>query len=338
MKRDDTVINQAGINSQGGADSYTDLASVNAIRSLKDKNQALDKIAQQFESMMTRMMMKSMRSANEVFAQGNFLSSHEGDMYRDMHDDQLALTLSQGRGIGLAEVMVRQLQSRYGEAETSADNKTAGVAGYLSNRNAAIPTGYSSKNVLAVERPAVDQGERPGSSNPLQFDGSAQQFVNQLYPSAQKAAMELGVDPAVLIAQSALETGWGLKLSGDSSGQSSLNFFNIKSDSRWQGDSVSVPTMEFRQGLAVRERANFRSYDSAQQSFEDYVDFIRNSSRYEQALQSDSSENYIRHLSEAGYATDPAYAEKIISILNSESLQTAVSNAAANTQLAAVKG
>lgn len=302
-----------------GGDAYTDLSSVQSIRALSDKNQALQKVAQQFESMMLRTMMKSMRDANKVFAEGNYLSSHETDTYRDMLDDQLALTLSQGRGMGIAEVMARQLQRRYGESANEATAEDKALSSYLDKRNS-----------VAVQKPA--NAEAPGFMErvkellpeAIDFDGTVEKFVSHLYPLAEKAARALGVDPRALLAQSALETGWGRKLSSDRGGVSSLNFFNIKADRRWSGDSVAVSTLEIRDGVPVRERANFRAYETAQQSFNDYVDFLTTNSRYEKAVQCSDSESFIRGLAEAGYATDQQYAEKIISIMNDDKLNAAI--------------
>ena len=315
------MINSAVVNNS--ADSYTDLSSLNAIRDLgrNDKNQALGEIAKQFESMMVRMMMKSMRAANESFGEGNYLSSNEGDMYQDMFDDQIALSLSQGRGMGIAEVMVRQLQQRFGAAEKPEQDK--GVTAYLDNRNnysGVMPSVNRSSAESASQATADNTFPASLQTAALDFDGSSEQFVGQLYGMADAAASKLGIEPEVLIAQAALETGWGKKITsmGD---KSSLNLFNIKADKRWQGSTVTVPTLEMREGIPVREFAAFRAYQTPQQSFDDYVDFISNSPRYEQALRAESSEEYIRALSAAGYATDPQYSEKILQILGSEEIQ-----------------
>ena len=325
------MINSGAISqTQSSADVYTDLAGVQAIHQLKDKSLALDKIAHQFESMMIRMMMKSMRSANQVFADGNMLSSHETDMYQSMLDDQLALTLSKGRGFGLADVLGRQLQGRFGDGTAAGNNSGQDK----------VPQKVQQKGVGELKRrdilpqPVPGYGGVSGSSAQsaaLEFDGSVQQFVDQLYPLAQKAAQALGVSPEALIAQSALETGWGRKVCNRPNGESSLNFFNIKANRQWQGDSVSVPTLEIRGGVPVREQGVFRAYSSARDSFDDYVGFVSGSGRYEKALQSSDAESYIRALSEAGYATDTEYADKVIRIMNSPDLKAAVAKAATET-------
>ena len=310
------MINAAAY-AQDHADAYTDLSSVQAIRKLEDKNQALEEISQQFESMMLRMMMKSMRSANEVFSQGNFLSSKESETYRDMLDDQMSLSLVEGRGLGIAEVMMRQLQGRYGSENKAEQPVTAKDNNYLQRRQAA-----NNPNVQASPQAESCKDDA------IAFDGSVQQFVDQLYPMAERAAAVLGVSPEVLIAQSALETGWGRKVSGRQNGDSSFNFFNIKAGRQWSGASVTVPTLEIRDGVPVREQGVFRAYSSAQHSFDDYVDFVSNSSRYEKALQCSDGESYTRALAQAGYATDTAYADKVIRIMNSKDMEAAVARAA----------
>lgn len=319
------MISSSTFSPTQNSDSYTDLSNLQSITKLgrTDKNQALGKVAQQFESMMVRMMMKSMRDANSVFAEGNFLSSDEGDTYQGMFDDQLALSLSQGRGMGVAETMIRQLQSRFGTSQnTVAQPVEKTVSSYLNTRNTetgpvpgAVAASYAAGKISSVA--AVHQ--------PMKFDGSVAEFTENLFEMAKGAAEKLGVEPDILLAQAALETGWGKKISA-SGDRSSLNLFNIKADKRWSGDSIKVATMEVRDGLAVKEVAAFRAYRSAEHSFNDYVDFIANSPRYEGALQSDNSDAYIRNLSAAGYATDPDYADKVLRIANSENFRTAINH------------
>jgi flagellar protein FlgJ len=149
-----------------------------------------------------------------------------------------------------------------------------------------------------------------------EFD-SPQAFVNFMRPLAEQAASELGVKPQVLIAQAALETGWGQKIIKQADGSSSHNLFGIKADQRWPGKEISVNTLEHRHGLVHREQASFRSYESFKQSFDDYVDFVKQGPRYQQALNHDGdARHYIQSLQKAGYATDPMYAEKVIDIMD----------------------
>ncbi|TAA40334.1 flagellar assembly peptidoglycan hydrolase FlgJ [Corallincola spongiicola] len=145
---------------------------------------------------------------------------------------------------------------------------------------------------------------------------SPQAFVDSVMPYAKKAADALGTSPAVLIAQAALETGWGQKAIRRGDGSSSNNLFNIKADQRWQGDSVSVNTLEYEQDLPVQRRAAFRAYDSVAESFNDFVDFLKKSSRYQPAIaEAKDSANFLHNLQQAGYATDPRYADKVLNVL-----------------------
>lgn len=144
---------------------------------------------------------------------------------------------------------------------------------------------------------------------------SAQDFVRHLHPIAEQAARELGVEPKVLLAQAALETNWGRSLIKGNDGASSFNLFNIKAGKTWQGKQTQVKTLEFDQGIGKKVNAKFRTYASFEQSFQDYVNLIKSNPRYGDALkQAGNAEQYLRGLQEAGYATDPKYAEKVIAI------------------------
>lgn len=155
------------------------------------------------------------------------------------------------------------------------------------------------------------------SSSPLAF-------VKSLWPAAQQAAQRLALDPMALIAQAALETGWGQKMPTTSQGIASQNLFGIKASGNWQGAVTSVDTLEYRQGVAVKEKAKFRAYDSIEQSLHDYVDLLQQSERYQAALQhTNSPKQYFQHLQAAGYATDPNYAQKIWAIFSSDTVQQA---------------
>ncbi|MGL5358468.1 MAG: glucosaminidase domain-containing protein [Shewanella sp.] len=141
-------------------------------------------------------------------------------------------------------------------------------------------------------------------------------FVRVLYPYAVKAAEAIGTEPELLLAQSALETGWGQKMVKGRNGDPSYNLFNIKADRRWQGHHAQVSTLEYEQGIAVRQHANFRVYENFEDSFSDLVNFIATNDRYQHArTQADKPAEFIRSLHQAGYATDPQYANKVLKVL-----------------------
>jgi peptidoglycan hydrolase FlgJ len=155
------------------------------------------------------------------------------------------------------------------------------------------------------------------------ISSTQENFVMMLKPHAEKAAAELNINPDVLIAQVALETGWGKHVIHDKQGENSFNLFNIKAGSQWQGDKVNVSTLEYRDGIAANEKADFRKYTNYADSFSDYVQLMKNSSRYEQVLQKgNDSAAYAEALQSAGYATDPEYAQKLKRLLNSDAIKS----------------
>ena len=150
---------------------------------------------------------------------------------------------------------------------------------------------------------------------PKKAFSSADEFVNAMLPMAKEAADRIGVDPRYLVAQAALETGWGKSVMRAQDGSSSHNLFGIKASSNWKGDSARAITSEFRNGAMVKETAQFRSYDSYKDSFHDLVTLLQTNNRYQDVVKSaDNPEQFVRELQKAGYATDPDYASKISQI------------------------
>ncbi len=148
------------------------------------------------------------------------------------------------------------------------------------------------------------------------------QFVQELMPHAQAVANQLGIKPEVIVAQSVLETGWGKHTMRHNDGSVSFSLFGIKADHRWSGDTVQVSTLEFKDGHMQKETAQFRAYDSVGEAIQDYVHFIKNNARYKNALNNNGDDiHYVKGLQKAGYATDPAYAKKILNILHSDTLK-----------------
>ena len=170
---------------------------------------------------------------------------------------------------------------------------------------------------LAREAAAVKEGVT-GKADPGEF-------VRTLLPHAERAAQQLGVAPEVLLAQAANETGWGRAVPRHADGSSGYNLFGIKADAHWQGARISTPTVEFENGIAVRKPQAFRAYDSYAASFADYVNFLRSNPRYQDVLsKAGDAQAYAQGLQQAGYATDPEYANKLQSIMASPALQQAL--------------
>lgn len=326
---------------------YTDLNSLNKIRvqSQTDKGAAMKSIAHQFESIMVQQMMKSMRQANEAFSSGDMMGSSEEKFYQDMFDSQLSLSLSQGRGFGIAEALLRQFRGKYaagaegvGAANATAAPASADAAGNSLQNVARRQAMQALANMPGVEAtPALAeavyelfQGDGESDGKPAApvdasaIDGTPEGFVKTLRPVAERIAQQLGIDSRILLSQAALETGWGQKVLQRSGGASSFNFFNIKAGSDWQGATVTVPTIEYQNGVAVREVATFRAYRSPEESFSDYASLIAENPRYQQALaRGGNATAYIHALAAAGYATDPRYADKVLAIFSSDQLDVA---------------
>jgi flagellar protein FlgJ len=227
----------------------------------------------------------------------------------------------------------RAMPSRHGEVDSQAigkadmnptnsdpepENEAFGDELAASSNVPAPQSGSQTDFIAAVdakiraENGIQDSALKISSNLPI---NSAQDFVRHLHPIAEQAAKELGVEPKVLLAQAALETNWGRSLIKNRDGESTFNLFNIKAGKAWQGDKAQARTLEYEHGVGRKMQARFRSYESFEESFQDYVRLIKSNPRYGDALkQAGSPEHYLRGLQQAGYATDPKYAEKVIQI------------------------
>lgn len=317
--------NSAFSNDKGLSD-YNDLNALQSLkhRSKSDKDGALDAAAKHFESIFVSMMIKSMRDANKVFSEGNLLQSNQSDFYQQMFDSQMAVSLSTGKGIGLAEVIKRQLSKGVGPTEAGQD-----TFALSSERRAYSLEDYARQPFVSAEKvekieeaietidQAITQFKAPAEPKAEIDFSSPSKFIESLYPYAKQAEQDTGIDARLMLAQSALETGWGKREILNADGSSSHNLFGIKAHASWAGESTNITTTEYRNGLAMKERANFRSYDSYQESFTDYGRFLNSNIRYEKALEkADLPHEFAKELQDAGYATDPEYADKINRIID----------------------
>jgi flagellar protein FlgJ len=339
-------------------------ADFNGLAALKNdarnqEPQALREAARQFESIFAKMVLSSMRSAS--FGDP-LLGSDQQNFYQGMFDDQMSVQLTRGRGLGLADMLVKQLgrtglapdadagapaattqtlsqgqtlTQTHAPEQPQALNQTQALTQALAQsgagadaRDAAVnaATALISKLLAATAAaPAVNANSASNvntattdaaSAQPAPWrPGSPEEFVRDLWPCAEAAGRELGVDPRHLLAQAALETGWGQALPCDAGGRSSFNLFGIKAGGSWSGPSVSVRTLEVEGGIPVAKQARFRAYDSAADSFRDYVSVLRDNPRYADALNTGGdAKAFAQALQRGGYATDPAYARKIAAI------------------------
>ncbi len=302
------------------ASVYNDFSEFSKLKnqSKTDSPAALQKVAKQFEALFLNNILKGMRSAK--LADGAF-DSDQSKTYNEMYDQQLSVHLSGKPGVGLADLIVKQLSPK-GE-----NPQPESLEEYLNNPVSLVKT--PDGNILNGYDDNGDNDEKPfknGRSVPIQ---SAVDFVRQLQPFAEQAAKGLGIDPNALLAQAALESGWGNAVIKNSDGSSSHNLFNIKADRSWRGKEAQVSTLEFDQGVPRRMNSGFRAYSSFQESFHDYVNFIKNNPRYDSALTKvGNTEQYMRELQRAGYATDPSYAAKVMHIYKSNTLNLFANNSA----------
>ncbi|MBE0419699.1 flagellar assembly peptidoglycan hydrolase FlgJ [Pseudoalteromonas nigrifaciens] len=315
--------------------NFFDLGNLNALRkdalnsgdaSSDASKAALKKAAAQFEAIFTQMLLKSMRKASEAFEDKESpLNSSSVKFFEEMHDQQLSSELSSNGSLGLADLIVQQLSPTAKNYTPASVLRTSNDL--LSDQRAGIelPQQQRKKAVTEPVDKSAMNTEKPEVAKP-NFE-TAEEFVSSVWEHAKTAAKKIGLNPAVMVAQAALETGWGKHIINKSDGNSSNNLFNIKSDKSWQGEKANKVTLEFEQGAAVKKQASFRAYDSIKDSVNDFVDFLTQNPRYQQALQNTAKPAaFLDSLQQAGYATDPNYADKIKRVLNSSELKNIATN------------
>ena len=272
--------------------------------------------AQQFESYFLQMMLRTMR---QTLTQDGPFDSQETRMFSDMFDQQVSQSIAKTKGLGLADMLVEQLQYSMAAEPVAKVSPRPYDLPPLTMEDGALPS-----------LPQMPPLTMPGAS---QQGGSLTQrnFVDSLWPHAVDAAAEIGVSPHLLVAQAALETGWGKRELRTADGSNSYNLFNIKAGKSWQGEVATSETTEYVNGKPLRETAQFRAYNSYAESFADYARLIKNSPRYAGAVaQGGNAEGFARGLQSGGYATDPMYADKILRVLNSATFRNGMSLASAD--------
>jgi flagellar protein FlgJ len=253
------------------------------LQSKQSPDQALKGAAQQFEQVFLNMMLKSMREATP---QEGMFDNEQTKMFTGMLDQQLAQSMSSGHGVGLAAVMVRQLQ----HSSMGADAAAPGVSG--AGVKTSIPSAYN--------------------------ENFQQDFVKKLMPHAEQASQATGVPAHLMVGQAALESGWGRREIKMADGTNSHNLFGIKAGASWNGKVAEVMTTEYHNGVAHKQVEKFRAYDSYADGFKDYANTLSNNPRYSEVLKrGDSAQGFATALQQAGYATDPHYAEKLNKVIKS---------------------
>ena len=269
------------------ATTYTDINGLAALKRDPSSPQAISAVAEQVEALFLQMMLKSMRDATAALE----TDSNEMGMYQDMFDKQVALSISQHADLGIGRLLKRQLEGR---------------------------TAPAGANVLPA-------GTHPGGAHTAAAAPTPAQFVDRLMPPIRRAASALGVNPMGLLAQAALETGWGQRMPRNADGSSSFNMFGIKAGDGWTGARATADSMEVNNGVAKLTRTQFRAYGSIEESVNDFASLLKNSPRYRDVVAAGGDlQAYIDGIGKSGYATDPQYADKLNQILNGDTLKAAL--------------
>ncbi|NDP46967.1 MAG: flagellar assembly peptidoglycan hydrolase FlgJ [Sulfuriferula multivorans] len=309
--------------------------------------EALKQAAQQFEAVFMNMLMKSMREATP---QEGMFDSEQTRMYTSMLDQQLTQRMA-SRGIGLADVMVRQLSIAMSiPPAVEGGTPEGGVAvpglpaqGFPLNAPSLVTPQVQTRPVLSdsprvsnipheesdllrakVSRSGIESYGPQTDSDPLRVKARVEPnapahvdaFVQRMLPHAQEASASTGIPPQFMMGQAALETGWGKAEIRGAGGENSYNLFGIKAGSGWRGRTVDIVTTEYVNGKPQKQVDTFRAYDSYADSFRDYANLLRANPRYQNVLaQGQDARGFAQGLQQAGYATDPSYAQKLASVI-----------------------
>lgn len=292
------MINGADLSSKFALD----VQSVNQLKldAKQSSPEALKAAAQQFEAVFMNMLMKSMREATP---QDGMFDSEQTRMYTSMLDQQLTQRMA-SRGIGLADVMVRQLSSALAVPPAE--------AGGAFPIDPVVAQGFPlNAPDQALARP-LPVAPAPSGNAPAHVES----FVQRLLPHAQEASASTGIPARFMMGQAALETGWGRSEIRGPEGQNSFNLFGIKAGGSWKGRTVDIVTTEYVNGKPQKQVDTFRAYDSYADSFRDYANLLRANPRYQNVIaQGQDVAGFANGLQQAGYATDPNYAQKLMSVI-----------------------
>jgi flagellar protein FlgJ len=282
-----------------GASSSVDARSLAALRtnSSRDPKAAIKETAKQFEAMFMQQLLKSMREAQAAMSSG-MMDNSGTSLGNEMLDGEYAKQMSGTPG-GLADVIARQLERQMGTAAPGP-----------------VPIKPLSAAPGAALPPAVATGSPVTSSSAKQAD-----FVRTHTDAARAAEAQTGIPAGFMVAQAAHESGWGRREIKNADGSTSFNVFGIKAGSNWKGPVAEVTTTEYTGGVAHKVTAKFRAYSSYEESFKDYARLMKDSPRYAQVMAQASGDNasaagFAQGLQRAGYATDPAYADKLTRVIN----------------------
>ena len=283
---------------------------VNALAATKrlakeDPRAAARSAAQQFEAAFLQMVLKAMRDASP---QEGIFDSEQSRLYQSLLDQQLAQTMSAKGTTGLAALIEKQLASGLPpQAEAAATQ--------------AEPPGFNLRAPSAPLSKAAPQGTLPPAA-PAAAPAPAGEFVGRLWDAAREASQATGIPAHFMIAQAALETGWGRSELRFADGTPTYNLFGIKAGRGWPGAVAEATTTEYVNGVPQKTAERFRAYGSYAEAFRDYARLLTSNPRYAAVLNRQDAPGFARGLQQAGYATDPMYAEKLTRIIGGQALRS----------------
>ena len=268
--------------------------------------------AQQFEALFINQMMKSMRDATP---QDGLTDNQQTKMFTSMLDQQLSQNMSK-RGMGLADVLVRQLSAQ-NDAKALAIGGADGAAG-MNGAASALDIPLLQKQLGPLKEGAPQTN---GVTNGVSASGRTQAphvraFQEKLGAHAAEAEAVTGVPAKFMLGQAALETGWGKRMIRNADGSNANNLFGIKAGPGWKGKVATAVTTEYVNGQARQRVEKFRAYDTPADSFKDYARMLANNPRYDKVLDhAGDASAFAYGLQRAGYATDPQYGAKLSKII-----------------------
>ncbi|MCL2829766.1 MAG: flagellar assembly peptidoglycan hydrolase FlgJ [Betaproteobacteria bacterium] len=293
----------------------------------QDPQAGLKSAAQEFEAMLLSIMLKSMRSS---LSQDGPFDSDTTRFYTQLYDQQLSQQLSKQGGLGVARMIEQQMQRflppSAGQAGEQAASGAIPKAAPVAWRQTTMPL----NPLIGAERIAATAKAAAGTGDAADNAAAARrEFVNNLWPHALEASRDTGIPAHFLVAQAALESGWGKREIPRADGTSSYNIFGIKAGKNWQGASTETQTTEVIDGQAQSLRDSFRAYGSYAEAFRDYASVLRSNPRFSEVLGQTNGTDFARNLQQAGYATDPMYADKLSRIISGTALRQALADQAA---------
>lgn len=288
------------------ASAAWDAQSLNDLKTKagQDPQANLRPVARQVEGMFVQMMLKSMR---EALPKDGIFSSDSTRMYTSLYDQQIAQQMTAGKGLGLADMMVQQMSG--GQTPVPPGDQMQQVPMKFDRET--INT-YQSQAITQMVRKALPKAPE-SSDEPL--SGDSKDFLAQLSLPARLASQQSGVPHHLILAQAALESGWGQRQITRENGAPSFNIFGVKATSSWKGPTTEITTTEYENGEAKKVKARFRVYSSYLEALSDYVSMLSRNPRYAAVTTAATPEQGAQALQNAGYATDPKYAQKLTTMI-----------------------